>query len=315
MRKSRLAMTAAVTPPTTRDLGALLSRWGVPALWLTLPFTAGPAFAEALDPRSRPVQIVASIGLWALWAVALGAALVPRTTSLTLVRIIMPAALPGAVWAALLAPTFGVAAAIAVGVTAMVTILVLSAVTGAVYVNGSAYGAEHRMPLRPPAALLAGPMELAWLVCVLGTVAGPLLLAAQSWIAGAVLLAIGWPAAFFAGRALHGLSERWVVFVPVGFVLHDFMAMSDPLLLPRRMIRSLGPALEGAEATDFSLGALGLVLQVDLNEPTLAAPVPRRTRPGQRPSLETIEIDSLLFAPSRPGALLREARARRLPVG
>jgi hypothetical protein len=308
-------MTADVTAPTTRDLGALLGRWGVPALWLTLPFTAGPAFADALDPRSRAVQLVASVGLWGLWAVALAAALVPRTTSLTVVRIIMPASVLAAGWALLAGPTNGVDGVLALGFTAAVTIAVLSAATGDVHVNGSAYGGERRMLLRPPAALLVGPLELAWLVCVAGAVAGPMLLAAQAWIAGGILLVVGPPAVYAAARALHGLSQRWIVFVPVGFVLHDLQAMSDPLLVPRRMIRSIGPALEGSGATDFTLGSLGLVLQVDLTEPTPAAPIPRRTRPGQRPTMETIEVQSLLFAPSRPGAMLREARARRFPVG
>ena len=87
-----------------------------------------------------------------------------------------------------------------VSLLTVVPIAVLSAFTGAVFVNGSAYGDERRLPLRPPAALLLGPLELAWAVCVIGTVAGPLLLAAGSWIVGALALVVGWPAAWFAAR-------------------------------------------------------------------------------------------------------------------
>lgn len=294
----------------------MLSRLALPIVWVTVPFLAGPAFADALDPSGRAFQLVASLGLWAVWGATLAAALVPRSITLTAVRIIVPASIVASAWAALAAPG-GVAVAGIVAVTTAVvaTVLAFAPFTGDVFVNGSSYGDERRMALRAPAALLIGPLELAWLVCVVGVCAGPLLLGAQAWIAGTVAILAGWPAAFLAARALHGLSQRWVVFVPAGFVLHDQMAIADPLLMPRSMVRSIGPALEGSAATDFTLGALGLVLQVDLREPTDVVPVPRRTAPGQRPSGEAVEVRSILFSPSRPGAVIREARARRLPVG
>ena len=294
---------------------ALAGRWLALALWVTLPVAAGPAFADALDPRSRPVQVVASVGLWAIWAAVVGAALVPRSTTLTAIRIAMPASVVAAAWAAIATPTFGADDVVALTVTLLAAIAALAAFTGAVFVNGSAYGDERRLPLRPPLALLLGPVELAWVVCVAGVAAGPLLLAARSWVAGAVLLVVGWAAAWFAARALHGLSQRWVVLVPAGFVVHDLMALTDPLLLPRRQVTALGPALADTRSADFTLGSAGLALQVDLTEPVEVTPVPRRTSPGQRPKPEPARVDSLLFAPSRPGAVLREARRRRLPVG
>ncbi len=293
---------------------AVLGRWAVPVVWVTLPLAAGPAFADALDPTDRSVQIVASVGLWLVWAATLGAALVPRGVTLTAIRIGVPASFAAAAWAAVATPEFGTDDGIALTVTLIATIVSLSAFTGAVFVNGSAYGDERRMPLRPPAALLLGPVELAWLACVVGAVAGPMLLATGSWVLGAVALVVGWPAAWFAGRAMHGLADRWVVFVPAGFVVHDLMALTDALLLPRRLVTNVGPALADTRSVDFTLGAAGLPLQVDLAELVEVTPVPRRTRPGQRPGPEPARIDSLLFAPTRPGAVLREARHRRLPV-
>ena len=309
----RVAGSPDLAPTDGR--AALLGRWLVPALWLTLPIAAGPAFADALDPRSRPVQIVASVGLWLVWAATLGATLVPRSVTLTAVRIVTPASFVAAAWAALATPAFAADDVVALTVTLLATIASLSAFTGAVFVNGSAYGDERRLPLKPPAALLLGPLELAWAVCVAGAVTGPILLAARSWVFGAIALAIGWPAAWFAARALHGLSDRWIVFVPAGFVVHDLMALTDPLLLPRRLVRRVGPALADTRAPDFTLGATGLALQVDVSEPIEVTPVPRRTRPGQRPKPQPARIDSLLFSPTRPGAVLREAARRRLPVG
>ena len=314
MRKSRRRMAPNTTTTTTTGITSYVTRWAFPALWALLPFIAGPALADALDPRARAVQLVVSIGAWLVWGATLVASLVPRTTSLTFVRIAAPASILSAGWAALAGPSIGTAAAGGFGLSLAVTIIVLAAPTGEVFVNGSSYGDERRLPLRPPAALLLGPIQVAWIVCVGGAAAGPLLLAAERWAFGIVALVIGWALTFATARSLHGLSNRWVVFVPAGFVLHDLMALTDPLLVPRRMVTRFGPAPADTTATDFTLGSYGLALQVDLAETFPATPIPRRTRPGQRPSLEAIEIDSLLFTPSRPGAVLREASARKLAV-
>src|SRR5436853_356968 len=118
--------------------------WVLRVLWATLPITAGPALAAALDHRSGPVQVATSALLWVGW--------------------------------------------------------------------------------------LAAPA------------AGILLLAAKQWVAGAIVLVLANGAAFVAVRALHGLSRRWVVFVPAGVVLHDPMATADPVLFPRQVIETLRPA-------------------------------------------------------------------------
>jgi hypothetical protein len=283
-------------------------RWAVVALWTLLVVTAGPPLADALATRDRPVQVVASAGLWAAWAVGLGAALVPRTVSLTAVRIVMPAAVPATAWA--LAATgadrpLGVAG---LGTAAAGTVLVLSAFVGDGFVNGSSYGDERRLPLRPPARLLAAPVPLAWAACVAGAAAGPLLLASGRWVAGAAAAALGFPAAALAARALHGLARRWLVLVPAGLVVHDPLALVEPVLCTRAVLRRLGPAPAGTAARDLTAGATGLAVEIDLSE---AVPVALRRGRG---AAETAELTSFLVAPSRPGAALREARRRRLPV-
>ena len=70
----------------TRHFG----RWATALAWVVLPFVAGPSFGDALDTRSRSVQLVATVGLWAFWAVGLLAALVPTTVSLTTIRTLAP---------------------------------------------------------------------------------------------------------------------------------------------------------------------------------------------------------------------------------
>jgi hypothetical protein len=115
-------------------------------------------------------------------------------------------------------------------------------------------------------------------------------------------------------RVLHGLSRRWGVFVPAGMVLHDLLAMVDAVFFPRTSITRLGPASDahlrdGDGMVDLTLGAVGVVFQLDLAEPRDVAP--RRGRAGAG----TVDVSHLRFMPSRPGALLREAERRRFSVG
>ncbi len=125
------------------------------------------------------------------------------------------------------------------------------------------------------------------------------------------MLVVGLPIAAVAVRALHGLARRWVVLVPAGLVLHDHQALVEPVLFPRRSIRRLGPAPtdEVAGALDLTQRALGLALELDLAEPVTVSP----RRPDRTVQVEAVE--RVLFTPTRPGALLREAAARRIPVG
>lgn len=285
-----------------------LGRWGVAGVWITMPFLIGPALADSLDSTSRSIQIVVSCGLWAGWGIAFGASLVARNVSLTVVRVIVPASVLAACWAAWHGPTGADdVAAIAAALTA--TIVALSSPVGDAFVNGSSYGDERRFALKPATTLLLGPIELVWLLAVAGTTVGPLLIAADHLIAGVAALFFGLPLTVAAVRALHQLGRRWIVFVPAGVVLHDLSATTDAQFVPKRMIASIGPALEGTAATDLSLGALGMLLEVRLTEST-----PVGVRSGRGRAEDIVEVDAYLCAPTRLGAVLREARRRRLPV-
>ena len=277
--------------------------------WLVLPFTAGPALAAALDPRSGPVRLTASALLWVGWAVALGASLVPRSVSLTLLRAAAPAALAAAVAAALAGHHASAASIVGIATTALAAGSALLPATGDAFVDGSSYGPERRMTLRTPSALLLGPVEMMWVATIGGLLAGPLLLAGRQWAAGAVALAVGLPSAALGLRSLHQLSRRWVVFVPAGFVLHDPLALAEPQLILRSGVRRLGPAEAGSQAVDLTGGALGLSLEL-----ALAEPVDLLRRSGRGPATSE-SVTELLFTPARPAELLDEARRRRIPTG
>ena len=264
-----------------------------------MPLAVGPAIAHGLESASTPVQVVAAALAWTAWGIVLVALLVPRTVSLTALRIGAPAAFAAALWASARSG-LDVAEVVALTWTAAIAAAVLFiAAIGDAFVDGSSYGPERRMTLRVPGTLLLGPVELTWAVTVAGLVAGPLLLAAKAWMAGVVALAAGVAAAWFGVRALHRLSRRWLVFVPAGIVLHDPVVLGEALLFPKNMVVSLAPASRDSTATDVTGRALGLVLEVQLNETS---------------KVKEVETDRLLFSPARPGAALREARERGLPV-
>ena len=299
------AMTSA-----SRNFG----RWATAAIWLTAPLLAGPCFAQALDASSTMFQRTATIGLWSFWAVGLLAALVPSTVSLTVIRIIAPASAVAAGWAVLASTDRAdISSSLALAMTSLAAVVALSAVVGDRFVNGSSYGDERRMALRPPAPLLAGPIELAWFAVVAGISAGPLLLASRQWVLGAILLLVGWAAAAVSLRALHGLSQRWLVFVPAGVVLVDRMTLTDALLVQRQRVVAFDIVAMGAgdpTDTDLTAGAAGPRLRIALSSPELIVPAASRLRRSE--PIEPFEVTAVLAVPSRPGWALDEARSRRL---
>ena len=284
---------------------AALLPWVVRASWAVLPFAAGPALAGALDPRSVPVRTVASAGLWAVWAAVLLATLVAHPLSLTALR----AAAPAAVAAVVAAGVEGHLSALAVGAAVLATLVAYLPETAVPFVNGPAYPNERRFPLRVPGPLLLGPLPLAWALAVGGPVVAALLLAAEQWVAGGLAAVAAAPVTAVLARAIHSLSRRWVVFVPAGLVLHDPLSLADPVLFRRQTVAALEPAPAGSDALDLTQRALGLALQLTVVEPVPLA----LTKPGSRVG-EPVRPDRMLFTPTRPGAVLAEARTRRLKV-
>ena len=298
-RRVSLGCIPAVLPsPLRRAFPWVLRAW-----WAALPFAAGPALADALHPASGPVRTVASVGLWAAWGVGLAATLVPHPIGLTALRVLAPAA----VVAGIAAAVGDHASVLAVAWTAVAAALALAPDTGAWCVNGPAYPNERRFPLRAPAPLLVGPVVLAWALAVAGGVAGPLLLAARQWVWGAGAVVVGLPVAVLLLRSLHQLSKRWVVFVPAGLVLVDPLGLMDSVLLRRQQLRTLGPAPVDSPGLDLTQRAPGLALEAALTEAVDVVLV----RPGRRQG-DARTATRLLFTPTLPGAVVEEARDRRL---
>jgi len=233
------------------------------------------------------------------------AAAVPHPIALTTLRVLAPAGVAAVLGAA----AGGHGSALAVGWTVVVLAWVFSPAVGARCVNGPAYPNERRYLLRAPGPLLFGPLPLAWALAVGGACAGPLLLAARQWAAGAACTAIGAPLAVVLVRSIHNLSRRWAVFVPAGFVLHDPLALLDPILFTRRTVTTLRAATVG-EGLDLTQGAPGLALELVLDDPVSLTLM----KPGRRQGTPE-SAARVVFTPTRPGAVIDEARTRRIRVG
>jgi hypothetical protein len=281
-----------------------VARWTLRVLWVALPFTAGPVLGDALAAASRPVQLVATVGMWTAWAVGVVATAVAMPLALTALRVLAPAVVVAAVAAAL----GGHASPLAIGWAVVTCGWAYAPGIGALWVNGPAYPNERRFLLRAPGALLFGPLAVAWAAAMAGVAVGPLLLAARVWVWGAIACVAGLPLAAVLLRGMHDLSRRWLVFVPAGIVLHDPLTVVDPVLFRRQTLARLGPAPAGA--LDLTQRSPGLALEIALDEEAALALV----RPGRRLG-ESVRAARMLVTPTRPGAVIDEARRRRLPVG
>lgn len=280
--------------------------WLVRCSWLLVPFTCGAVIADALDGRSSSVQLVAAGLLWSGWAIVVVALLVPRPAGVVALRAGALAALGVALWAA---ADEGDAADWILAASALAPLgLSLWPAAGEWLVNGGAYGYERRYVLRLPAPLY-GPAAIAALLLPVAVGAGPLLLAAEQWLPGVVALAAGGALAFVLGRALVSLTQRWVVLVPAGLVVKDHFALLDPVLFRRLQVESIALALDGTDALDLTAGARGRAIEVQLGE---KEPITKVTF-GRREQ-EMLKVGRFIVTPTRPGALLTDAAARRFRV-
>lgn len=295
--------------------------WPARILWVVLAVVAAAPIGDALDGRSDAVRWVAVIGLWGGWTAAAVCLLVLRDTFLTGLRILVPAGLAAVLAALATGDGLDAIDVVAVAVAALATVWVLTPWVGEAWIDGSSYGPEQRLPLRPPVLFSAVVVPLTWVLVVAGVSVGPLLLAARAWLPGAALTVVGAAVAFAGARSLHQLSRRWVVMVPAGMVLHDGLVMPEPQLFLRHTVVRLGPATVGGpdpdaeaedaavEPEDLTAGAPGLALRLDLNDP-----VELLVRQSGR-TTATVSSTAVLFTPSRPRRLLDAAAKRRIPIG
>ena len=309
--------------------------WIMRAAWLVVPFTAGEMLATALHSYAPSFRTACAVGLWVLWGATALAAVILRPFALGFVRIWMPAGLAAAVWAATQpAATQSVAeeqlgeTVLGLAIAAIAAAVSLMPSVGAAFTDQRVASrpntsVERRLLLRPPAATAFALTPLVWAAIIAGSISGPLLLAAERWVLGAVVLVVGLAVAFRGYQSLLILARRWVVFVPAGIVLHDPLTLGDEaILLPKSGIKSLqvvSASTRRQEAAEFRkneaatagqispkadlcAGSLGTAIDLTLHEP---ARIPRLR---QAPELAAC----VRFSPSSAHTFTEEALARSI---
>jgi hypothetical protein len=290
------------------DLLDTLVPWVARIAWIVVAVIGGGAVESAVADRSAAVAWTAAVGGWALWAIAALGLAVAAAWSLTIVRVVVPLSL-----VAVAASGLGGASAVdllALGAPAIVAVAaVMTAEFGRHWVQASAYGDEERFPLRLPVAAGAAAI-VAWVLWAPAMIAGPLLVAARSWVAGVAVCVVAVAGVVFLGPRWHRLSMRWLVLVPAGVVVHDPVVLADTFPLRTRQVASIGLAAADTEAADLTGPASGYAVEVATTESVTTVFAFTPAEPNGR----AIHLRSFLIAPSRPGRALRAASARGLPV-
>lgn len=287
-----------------------LAPWVLRVLWLLTGVAGSAALDGATGDGTGPT--VAAVALAVAWVAGVAAMAVPAVRSLTAVRVLVPLSVPAtaSMW---LAGADDVDAALALGAAALASVVAASAELGRAFVQASAYGAEDRHLLRPPAAYLAAAV-VSWLLVAATLTGGVVLVAGEHWVPGIPLTVAGIVLGAWSLPRWHRLSRRWFVVVPVGLVVHDPLVLAETLMLRRSDVRTLQLAPAGTEAADLTGPAGGHAIEITTHGPVTAVYAGTPDRPGGR----AIHLTGCLIAPTRPGRALvaAERRAvRRVPGG
>ena len=281
--------------------------------WVIQPFTSGVVIGEALSDADDPFQTVVSVGAWASWSLILLAMAVPRPVTLTIARLGATGAVLATLWA-----TWDVdrdhpdvsTAVIAIGLAAAIVAFATINLPGVGdrFVDGVSYGEEVRYLLRTPGPVLLVVLAPSAIIVVLGATVGPLLLADERWVLGVIVTIVGFAIAWFPLNAIHRLTNRFLVFVPNGLVVHDLTQMREPVLFVKREIAGLAPAPADTTAKDITAAALGLALELRLAKATELSFVTGRTDTAHE------SARALLIAPTRPAAVMQTAVERGITI-
>lgn len=277
--------------------------WLLRLLWLATGLAGSAALDGALDgdgTGASAVRVVLGLG----WVGGVAAMMIPAVRSLTALRTLVPLAVPAAV-AMWIGGADDVDAVLAMATAVVTTVVACSAEIGRAFVQASAYGAEERHVLRPPAAYL-GAAIASWVLAATGLTIGLSLVAANRWAVGVPVAVAG--AALFAWSIprWHRLSRRWLVVVPIGVVVHDPLVLAETIMLRRHEIAGMTLAPADTEAADLTGPAGGHAIEISTSGPITVVYAGTPRRPGGQP----IHLTACLVAPSRPGRVLAAARRR-----
>lgn len=274
-------------------------------MYLLQPLTLGPGCADILQNTQN--RTLLSAGLWGLWGIGFLATLIPCSLTLTAIRILGPATGALSAWISLTTDNFLNSLGGLIGGFTLLVLTLLPVIADA-YVDGASYGNERRFLLRSPAPVVLMLAPLAWILTLLGALSGPVLLSQGNTPAAIASFTIGLPIAAVCSRAIHHLHRRWLVLVPTGLVLHDHLALTDPTLIIRSGLASIGPATIDSDGYDLTHGAHGLAIEIRSNEPY------NLKLNSRKHNYQVVTTSAFLCTPVRPNAVMSEARRRKLPI-
>ena len=224
------------------------------AAWVTIAI-ASP-WQTIADDASRSVSWVLLTWGWLLWTSVAASLLVPSPTSLTIVRIVVPLSV---------VVSIATSQPLAIFCSVVALIVCASPVFVDAMVQGGAYGDESRFALRTPLPYVV-PAVIAWLLYTAALIGGSLLLAAQQYVVGAVLVTIGILLSRTIPQRLHRLARRWLVLVPVGIVVYDHLVLHETIMAPSAKILSVARTSDVGEAADLTGGVFGERITIALTE-------------------------------------------------
>jgi hypothetical protein len=280
------------------------SPWALRALWLVVGVAGSSTLDAALDDHGRRGVVVVQLLAGAGWITVAAALFFLSVPTLTVVRSLVPLAVPAtvAVW---IGGGEDTTSAVTLAAALLSVAVAFLPDLGKAFVQASAYGEEDRHLLRPPAGYLAAA-TLSWLLTAAGIVAGAILLGAERWVVGTAITAVAAVIGAWSVRRWHRLARRWLVIVPAGLVVHDHLVLAETLMLRRTVIAGIGLAPADTRAADLTGPAGGHALEVTTTEPVTAIYAGTPSNPGGT----AIHLSACLVAPTRPGRALASAMRR-----
>ncbi len=258
--------------------------------------------------HSTSVNIVLIAGGWILGSAGLLSSLALTAVGLTVVRLVT---LPMVVLVASQL-SYGVAddnatfsMTVSLVAVACAAVLACTPSIATAMVQAGAYGDESRFPLRTPVPYVA-PAALVHVGYTTAVVAGPLLLAARSYLAGVIVTVVAIAASFKVPRRLHQLSRRWLVIVPAGVVVHDHMVLAETFMVRRANLADVRPSDAPGDEADLTGGVVGRRLVVSLTAPdkVVLSAITRR----MLGTTEALHVSSFAVAPRHSDAVVARLR-------
>ena len=248
--------------------------WIYRVLCLVLPFSIATAMEHAAEQWSSDSRWALAATGWLLWVLVTLAGWYRRSIALAAARCTVPIIVLTSNVILTRATSTDWSGWIGLIAVDLMLIVAFQAKVGEWFANGSSYGAERRMVLRPPLMMsIAAP--IVWMIGGLLGLVGVRALVDDSWLWGAVCLAIGAGIMALVILTALRLLDRVAVFVPAGITIIDSMSLTDPTLLPAARTESLSllgltetlsPDDDG-DAGDLGRGSIGRSVVISLMLP------------------------------------------------